>query len=724
MHVHVDPPTAADPSVDHDLELEITVAGLRRPFERAIRASGVLVLSALLLPAASDGARGVPLYELLEPRAAVQITIAAVLAALALIALAETPALAARVKAAAALAATIALCAVLVREPELERALLPYVPRAMAQGVLLFAAVLAFGGAALLSAIGQRVRSTAGVLLAIAAAFAFALFVWPHRTGTLAESTLADVAIAFSGQGSTARLGIARTAMIVGALPIWLTAFIGWRVLLAPRAHAADVAWLFAIPLGVVLTLATKSAVANRADVHALIGARAVLLLLALVLAGAFAIHALLSGVRVPARDRLRVRTMIGPSAAVLSLVVAFAPRGGGEVERWPLGDPPEWAARVYRERLPALGDAANARDDLERATVLAVLDASPEPELASAIAELGALLSDAEQNRRAIARAQRNVNEAARRAGIPYFLDVTVMRQREAGASITWTYVLTYRVVRQRIAQCEGDPFESLWLERADGAAIVEHRLGWKRPGEARGLVVLDTIRHRWRYELAPAVRSDRSARLARKNAYARYGDLVRSDLIERIAKREGLPIDEAAFELDALLECVAAAEADDACTSLIERLEPELVEMLAINVEAHELQHVLDDGEVRIPRALARAVPAATDDQLKGAAFELSAYLGEVGRAEEPRLALLDLLAFAVRAPESTEGLAARVALDALAFRGETRDELVHLPGRELSLRARTAYQRLFSTEFIELIRPIETSDVMRTTLLACDR
>jgi hypothetical protein len=221
--------------------------------------------------------------------------------------------------------------------------------------------------------------------------------------------------------------------------------------------------------------------------------------------------------------------------------------------------------------------------------------------------------------------------------------------------------------------------------------------------------MVVLDGVRARLHGELAPALRGWDLTTTG--NLYARVGDHLEDDL--RAALREVMHEDEEeiARVLANYLDCAGGEpmsesedEVSEECSATQEYLEPKLLAVLATNVEAHELQHVIDRDEVYVPRELKRAMKNRGEDLINAAAAELSSYLAEMGRGAMPRLALIDLAAFKSRYPKSAEGFAGKIAIETMRTEAESTADLLRLPGEELAARAREAYETLYGQPLAE--------------------
>src|SRR5262249_21855724 len=141
---------------------------------------------------------------------------------------------------------------------------------------------------------------------------------------------------------------------ITTLLPLVLIAFLLVRAR-RPRG-ARDLAIFLTVPGCAIMELGLRSAIEYGADGHSGIALRAAEVALALVLVATFSIEALL---RPGART---VHLFLRAGIAVLAgLLVAIVLQGVvARVDRapWDPAAPPDWAIELYRDRLPALGEA------------------------------------------------------------------------------------------------------------------------------------------------------------------------------------------------------------------------------------------------------------------------------------------------------------------------------------------------------------------------------
>lgn len=652
------------------------------PLTAALRWSAGLAACAALLPVKVDGGSALWPWQVADHPAGLVAAAALALVGPALLLLSFSR-FSAGLRGALALGAVWTAAAALLSDGEVRSALLPFVPVAWGKGgpVFLVALWLAGAGAAL-KANGSRPGAARALALAAMACVGL-VYLWPHRGGSLTEAVASMLCAA-------RKAPVFAMNGLIALLPVFAVAVCVVPALRRKATRASNVGWMIAFTPAVVLALAVKASLAFHVDALALVGARAVLVWVAAPLAGVAGLQAVLAA-GAPAR---KVAKVLAAACAASVALAGFAYSQAVPPPRaWPLGPEQGWAAELYERELLdivfAVSRSTGPRDpgELGRATAAAVAKASKVPELAAALGELGALAKDVPGNRRALERQGDRLNEAARAAGLPFYADVNVLGFPD-GRRLRWLfYVKTYRIRCVRTARVGDATYGVLWLERLDDTNVVERLLGWKKTSLPYASVILDKLSGLWRDELLPAL----AFSSAPGDPYADAADELREDLEAELDSP-------ARAELTRAVECVQEkGRASAECESELAAIEPAVVQVLARVVEAHELQHVIDAGKVEPPPELLRRMTTYGDDSVDAAADELSAYLAEMGRSEQPRLALGHLRAVA-RAPRSPEAFAGAVLLEALRRPGEEEAQLSKLSKDELRARARAAYRQLF--------------------------
>lgn len=399
-------------------------------------------------------------------------------------------------------------------------------------------------------------------------------------------------------------------------------------------------------------------------------------------------------------------------AALLLCLLLAGAVRLATlpHATSWPLSPEEPWMTELYERRLPAIGVAAGGtaypgrRSRIRRSVEKAAGLAAPAPELAAAIERLTPLVTRLPEERFALAATADEINRAARAAGVPFYLDIDPVAVRRGRAYLHYLHVKSYRIDRVRHARSGFAGYTALWVERADRSNIVDARLGWTRHDERHGMVVVDVVRTYWSDDVAPALAGSPNGPI--RGIYARHGEALRADLARGVADLLDLDQKTARAALDARLACLlehrSAPSGGD--VGAVEPCEPAaaidaaVVEILARKVETHELQHAIDGPDLPHPAPLQQAMNGYSEGAVTFAAAELSAYLAEVARSGQPRMALVHFLALAAVRPRSPEGFAGRVAIEHLTYLGESVDQLLELPEAELRARASEVRADLF--------------------------
>lgn len=405
---------------------------------------------------------------------------------------------------------------------------------------------------------------------------------------------------------------------------------------------------------------------------------------------------------RLVARGR-RLEILAGLSLVVvvstwIAIDVAMTPK----TPPWRLESAPQWATDLYATKIPrfvieaqwARGDEAD-RTAFDGAVREAVEAARPNPRLAEALTRLAALSLEPGANRRELRRVQNELNEIAREAGLPLYLDVNVRGRRLSRWDVHWLYYIkSYRIVRFRKTTCGSAQYGALWVERIDRTNVVETNLGYKKLDQPYGMVLLDVLARHWRDDLAPAL-AGTGDEDGLASIYSEHREPIIIDLVAASDDGEVIRAD---------LRCREEQSVSPSCLTLGPRAQSAAVEALAEKVEMHELQHVIDGESIKPPDVLRALMAGYTEDALFLAAAELSAYLAEMARSRQPRLALAHLIAVGSRAPNTAEAHAAAIAF--VALDAEDPALLLSLSPGQLRDRARQAYADLFGAPPPELV------------------
>ncbi|MEO0815504.1 MAG: hypothetical protein AAFY60_21775, partial [Myxococcota bacterium] len=321
---------------------------------------------------------------------------------------------------------------------------------------------------------------------------------------------------------------------------------------------------------------------------------------------------------------------------------------------------------------------------------------------LQAAWAKLIPLLDDPGFNRKAIVRRVRTINDTARDARLPFYVDADVSLLG-TGEGSRWNLNMSaYRIQESRSARMASLDLSTLWVESTDGRAAFKQ--GFSEPDSAYGVVILDQVRRNWDRQLAPSlVGTDTSY----YTSYGQYAKVLRDALEQVVIERAPRSwAGDASTAFDRYLVCLASVHtgissrlSERYYPSLVAEVEPLIIEALAQNVERHELQHMLDDqnGGARIPEAVRSTLRGFGTASLEHTAAELSAYLAEIADGPLPHLSLAHLVAVATSRPNSPEAAAGEVSRWLLSDDG-TWDSPFSMSAPELRDRADYAFFQLF--------------------------
>ncbi len=376
----------------------------------------------------------------------------------------------------------------------------------------------------------------------------------------------------------------------------------------------------------------------------------------------------------------------ISSSVALATLVGVFAlARPMKKGIEWTLGKDSAQADQLFGELLPKwalsrarwgmaaehaasateLAESRAAGNDLLRAA--RVLDAG----LAQAVSELVARSSDLDLAGRRWFHLIEGVNEASRRAQLPYYLDPSVsMRGSGKGARLFSAY--PYRIEHVWPAQAAGNDYALLDVRKLGQARESHQRLGFSRDVQPFALVVLD--------EIEPYASS-----------------------LSDLAARQPPTCSESAFSPPVFTRC----------GSILKQLAPTTDQVRRL-VARHELQHQIDGPELTTAAPVLKELEGYSHAAIDEVNRELSAYVAElVAAGVSPKLALVHTLPFLYGA--RTSGLYFVGKLEFLAL-GDRRGvvgaglsddeldalfvELTQLSDDQLRERARSVHERLFDS------------------------
>lgn len=442
---------------------------------------------------------------------------------------------------------------------------------------------------------------------------------------------------------------------------------------------------------GLIFALALQRVLATFGDVSVVVMTGVALVLAALLALAARALEVAalwLTGYgassereRAPAPRHL---SFVSSSVAASVLVVMFVlGRPVSKGIAWPLGPRTDKADQVFGELMPrwalsrarwgltAKSSASAAELAEARAAGNELLRAARElsPELGRAVSDLLQGAGNLDLAGRRWFRLLEGVNEASRRAKLPYYLDPAVRAASHAGVTERLFLVLPYRVEGVRAASADGTDYALLAVRRLGGARDGHGRLGFSRDHQPFALVVLD--------EIEPYAVS-----------------------LAELAKREP----------PSCLEGDAASSELGRCGSVLLKLAPSYEQVRRL-VERHELQHQIDGPQLSHSPAVLEALAGYDDAAVDEVNRELSAYLAELTTERvSPKLALVHVMPFMSARPGSALRFVVELELRALSGRSDAAsprefaaifDELSALSDDALRERAHECYEELFDAE-----------------------
>ena len=406
-----------------------------------------------------------------------------------------------------------------------------------------------------------------------------------------------------------------------------------------------------------------------------------------------------------------RFAAIAGASVILLSLaqwVLARPPEKGVEWKLSPttpagdaaFGQPLETWSRVRLRWDDRVRDASSAsemvelkaaeRDVKQRARAL-------DPKVSAAVTALLAESQDLDLAGRRWFRLVADVNEANRVAGLPYYVDPSViMYQTEDGLRRRFS-VHGYRIERVRPVRVGSESFATLHVKRLGAARHGHGRLGFSRDLQPFALVVLDEIEPVEK-ELVQIAELDPPTCAAPGSALD-----LRSLLEPGVAV---MSIGAIAHEKP-MLECGRAL------ADFVKKDRAALLPALIAHTERHELQHQIDGPHLPLSEAVLDRMGGYAPQAQELVNRELSAYVAELTAADAPpKLGLLTLLRFVRARRGSALHHISVLAVEALVDREDTDldaafSELFALDDESLRKRAAEAWERLYDTDLPALER-----------------
>jgi hypothetical protein len=574
-------------------------------------------------------------------------------------------------------------------------------PDSMTTRPVPFLAVFALTSAGVALRFHPRARRAGSALLLASVAAAFAFYLWPSRGEIPAQTIARAVAAVATLPDVRFQIGYGMLlALVLGPLAIALGGLFYVRRVPAREHPGLSIAAVWGMP-ALLFLFVYRAFIAGGVGPQTLSTAFVALLLWAVVAPLAAALEVLVLGLTAEdGHARPRVASAVAAGAVALILATTFViGRPGPKGVDWKLGaSSPAWD-KALGELLPSWQHARLTRDAHARAdqgtgaeaqvatkararALIAEIRAQADgKDVAAALETLAAEVDDLELSGRAFGRLVGDANDAARRAGLPYYLDPSVrVRVTDQGTRRLF-YLAPYRVAEVHSFRVGGDRFATLLVEPMTGDAHVH--LGFSRDKDPFALVLRSEI-HWYASHFSeegdtcgPAARADRAGEVAR---------------------------------------CRAALAA------LRARLGADLEKAIQAGTERHELQHQIDGPHLPLASAVAELLAGFADEAQDRANRELSAYVAEMTTAGvPPQLTLVHLFPFGVVQRGGAEHRVAVILLETLSgkklrFGAREVDPETYARafeaqvGRgddELREAARRAYRTLFEVELKEPVR-----------------
>ncbi|HEY3448428.1 MAG TPA: hypothetical protein VGK67_18880 [Myxococcales bacterium] len=431
--------------------------------------------------------------------------------------------------------------------------------------------------------------------------------------------------------------------------------------------------------------------------------------------------------------------------ARSVALVLIVLAAGGAGAFWWfkksqpPPPPPPE--RLLFERKIPGWA-TARARKDLHFVEMEAAKDlARPWPGIVEALSAIDQAWPGEEKTKAAVAK----LNEAARAAGLAYWVDVVAYRDLP--------YLLTYEVLARSTWQLEGATKRLLRVRRLDHVNIEMGYLG--HAGGDVPVVLVDRLEPSVMESVAKAFAeapegnavNQAALRWWRKTVEAKAGAQALAKGAAQVARRERLFRAMRGHLQDGRVVVVEPERltwGDDFFESLMPATDyrrkggPLLVagdvrdlkradealregegrraldlalEMEAMATEAHEARHALDPGDLPIPEPLLMEVGEDDLEFARGAERELRAYLGQLHDAEVPPCLTVTRLAIqagGAKARATPHHYAGTLLLETLSPTGleglpKLIEELCTLPEEEVRKKAEAVFKSLYGRPMV---------------------
>lgn len=382
---------------------------------------------------------------------------------------------------------------------------------------------------------------------------------------------------------------------------------------------------------------------------------------------------------------------------SVVQVVLARPPQKGTD---WELSKPDPKGDRVFdtallkwaRVRrnwdLATRKSAGGAEQRLElKAAGKDLVDAAKDvdPGLGKAFEELTAEADELDLEGRKWGRLVTGINEANRKAKLPYFVDPDVFIQEDKEGLRYHFFVYPYRIEEVHPYKADGQSFATLRVRQLGHNRETHFRLGFSRDEQPFALVVLDET-DRQGFELQSLV----------NQGYCTNEVVSNRDLYKGLNRCGELLAKAGAGKVDALPRAVLAG------------------------TERHELQHQIDGPHLPLAGPVLSLLEGYAPSSQDRVNREASAFIAELtADGLAPKLGLLQLAQYLLMS-ESAGGIYAKtsiVVFEALSHKTIRRglvvdgdkfwdvyEELFELSDEELQKRARSTWKELFDSELAD--------------------
>ncbi|MGZ3475700.1 MAG: hypothetical protein ACXWUG_16610 [Polyangiales bacterium] len=534
---------------------------------------------------------------------------------------------------------------------------------------------MALAGAAANLTFKTHARKAARYLYAAACASVLWYYLFPTR----GEAPLVTVVRALSQIGELPNVRYQVGLITVALFALWpliavtLTLF-HLRVPAKREQSLLGLATTFGLPAWIVF-LVYRAMIMAAASIEALtmLGAAALLAaILALITASLEVLVDALTAAPDPEREEVpgfpvqRAALYAGGAmlaAIAVQFVLARPPRKGVE---WTLKAPPKEAEKLFAEQIPTWSDArlrwstklrteSGAQELVTLKGLVREVDQAAKQLDPGYAAALGALTheDDLDVAGRRWHHLVASANEAARQAGLPYYLDPTVRIFQTADGLVRTFRVSSYRIEEVHPVKVGGDPYATLHVRALGPMAGHGNRLGFSRDLQPFALVVLD--------EIEVAEKDDRAIAESEDPRCASSIDPEANHGLRLCGQAVAAMVKDKSFDLHA------------AWVALTER---------------HELQHQVDGPHLPLSAQVLARMTGYAEAAQRQANRELSAYIAELTAAAPPKLGLLHMAPFALVARGGPEHHVAVILLSALSKRPIPKVDRVDGPDtKELS-------------------------------------